>query len=153
LTAAAGAGISIYALFALAAEPACDDADIAALYGAYFPWASALATMLDSYVDQQEDALVSDHIYIEHYGSCSLAYASIQRLIICTLKEVGALPNCERHILVIACMVAMYLSKSSALSPEQRGTTVRFLSAGGSLSRLLWPILWLWRTAYGVREC
>jgi tetraprenyl-beta-curcumene synthase len=153
LTAAAGAGISIYALFALAAEPVCGQADIAELYGAYFPWASALATMLDSYVDQQEDTIASDHIYIEHYGSRAMAHNGIQRLITRTLKEMGALPNCERHILVIACMIAMYLSKSSALCPEQRATTIRFLSAAGSLPMLLWPALWLWRTAYGVREC
>ena len=150
LTAAAGAGISIYALFALAVEPACSDEVVASAYGAYFPWASALATMLDSYVDQREDAASGNHVYIEHYGSPTAARNGIRRLITQSLREAGALPHGERHILVISCMVAMYLSKSSALS--ERSTTWDFLISAGSLPKLLLPILWLWRSAYGQRS-
>lgn len=150
LAAAAGAGISIYALFALAVEPACTEEAVASSYGAYFPWASALATMLDSYVDQREDAASGNHIYIEHYGSAAAAHDGIRRLITQSLREAGALPHGERHILVISCMVAMYLSKGSALS--ERSTTWDFLASAGSLPKLLLPILWLWRSAYGQRS-
>lgn len=150
LTAAAGAGISIYALFALAVEPVCTDEAVAAAYGAYFPWASALATMLDSYVDQREDAASGNHVYIEHYGSPAAAHDGIRRLITQSLRQAGTLPHGERHVLVISCMVAMYLSKSSALN--ERSTTWDFLSSAGSLPKLLLPILWLWRSAYGQRS-
>lgn len=150
LTAAAGAGISIYALFALAVEPVCTDEAVTAAYDAYFPWASALATMLDSYVDQREDAASGNHVYIEHYGSPAAAHDGIRRLITQSLRQAGTLPHGERHVLVIACMVAMYLSKSSALN--ERSTTWDFLSSAGSLPKLLLPILWLWRSAYGQRS-
>ncbi|MGA9315754.1 MAG: DUF2600 family protein [Solirubrobacteraceae bacterium] len=153
LTAAAGAGISIYALFALTVESECTDADIDAVYGAYFPSASALATMLDSYVDQHEDALNEDHIYIRHYASSTLARQGIQRFITRSLQEAGALPNGERHILVIACMIAMYLSKDSALNRDLRPTTRVLLDGAGSLPKLLLPILWFWRSANGQRAC
>jgi tetraprenyl-beta-curcumene synthase len=151
LAAAAGAGISIYALFALATHPHCSDTHIASVYGAYFPWASALATMLDSYVDQDQDAANGDHVYIEHYASLTLANLGIRRLIRRSLTQAGALPDGERHALVIACMIAMYLSKDSALSAHRRSATKGLLDVSGSLTKLLLPILWLWRTAYGQR--
>jgi len=42
-------------------------------------------------------------------------------------------------------MVAMYLSKSSAWSPELRGGTLRIARSGGSLTMLLLPVLRAWR--------
>lgn len=152
LTAAAGAGISIYALFALAVEPVCTEETVAAVHGAYFPWASALATMLDSYVDQHEDAASGNHVYIEHYRSPTAARDGIRRLITQSLREAGALPHGERHVLVVSCMIAMYLSKSSALGAEAWSTTRDLLAGAGSLPKLLLPILWLWRSAYGQRS-
>jgi tetraprenyl-beta-curcumene synthase len=152
LAAAAGAGISIYALFALAVEPVCTDADMADVHRAYFPWASALATMLDSYVDQHEDAASGNHIYIEHYPSPVLAGHGTRRLIGRSLAEAKALPNGERHTVVIACMIAMYLSKDNALRGDMRDTTGSLLDAAGPLTKLLLPILWLWRSAYGQKE-
>lgn len=151
LAAAAGAGISIYALFALAVQSECSGVDIVAVYNAYFPWASALATMLDSYVDQQEDAQNEAHIYLEHYTLRVHAHRGIREMITRALREVGGLPEGERHTLVLGCMVAMYLSKDSALKRPQRATTLDFLAAAGSLPKLLLPVLWVWRSAYGQK--
>lgn len=108
--------------------------------------------MLDSYVDQREDAANGNHVYIEHYGSPIAAHDGIRRLITQSLREAGALPHGERHVLAISCMVAMYLSKSSALGAEAWSTTRNFLADAGSLPKLLLPILWLWRSAYGQRS-
>lgn len=152
LAAAAGAGLSIYALFALAVEPWCSDSDILRVYNAYFPWASALATMLDSYVDQAEDAANGDHVYIEHYDCQATADVGIGGLVRRSVLEAGALPNGERHTLLIACMVAMYLSKDSARVPAGRDTTQGFVGAGGSLTGILVPVLRLWRIAYAQRS-
>jgi len=148
LAAAAGAGLSIYALFALAAQPRCREREILRVYNAYFPWASAVATMLDSYVDQIEDATNGDHVYIEHYRSPASAEASMALLIRRSLREAAALHDGERHVLLVACMVAMYLSKDSARLPGSRATTRALVRAGGSLTRVLLPILRIWRSAY-----
>lgn len=148
LAAAAGAGLSIYALFALAVEQHSSQREIFMVYDAYFPWASALATMLDSYVDQVEDAANGDHVYIEHYQSPASANAGVSRLIRRSVLEARALPNGERHTLLIACMVAMYLSKDSARLLAHRDTTQGLVRAGGSLTGILRPILRLWRIAY-----
>jgi tetraprenyl-beta-curcumene synthase len=152
LAAAAGAGLSIYALFALAAQPCCHETEIRRVYNAYFPWTSAVATMLDSYVDQVEDTANGDHIYVEHYRSPASADASIVRLIRRSLWEAGALGDGERHVLLVACMVAMYLSKDSVYLPDSRARTRTLVRAGGSLTMILLPILRLWRTAYAQRS-
>jgi tetraprenyl-beta-curcumene synthase len=152
LTAAAGAGLAIYALFALAAESACDDTEIANAYRAYFPWASALATMLDSFVDQEEDAANGDHRYVAYYPTPELATQQIARLIRRCLHETQTLANSEGHALIAACMVAMYLSKDSARTPAMRARTRRLADAGGSLTRLLLPILRAWRIAFRQRS-
>ncbi|HXC23781.1 MAG TPA: DUF2600 family protein [Solirubrobacteraceae bacterium] len=152
LAAGAGAGLSIYALFALAVEPQYSHRHTIRICDAYFPWASALATMLDSYVDQAEDAAEGDHLYIEYYLSPKATEMGICRLIRRSVLEVGALPNGERHVLLVACMIAMYLSKDSARLPAHRETTQALIGAGGSLAGAMLPILRLWRFAYAQRS-
>jgi hypothetical protein len=49
-------------------------------------------------------------------------------------------------------MVAMYLSRDSAYTPELRASTRTLVDAGGSLTKLLLPILRTWRIAYGLRS-
>lgn len=148
LAAAAGAGLAIYALFALASEPRCTLIDIDRAYRMYFPWASALATMLDSFVDQIDDRRKGDHCYLSYYETDERATQSIERLMQRCLLESRALENSEGHILIVACMVAMYLSRDSARSPLLRQRTRRIMRAGGSLTRALLPVLRIWRIAY-----
>jgi hypothetical protein len=38
------------------------------------------------------------------------------------------------------------------LAPPRRKTTARLIRAGGSLARILHPLLRLWRTVYGLRS-
>ncbi len=148
LTSAASAGLTIIALLTLACESSCDETDIARIYGTYFPWTSALAAMLDSYVDQDEDAENGNHIYIAHYATPEQATQHICRLASRSLCEASTLKNADKHVLIAACMLAMYLSKDSARSPEFRNETKRMVAAGGSLTRALLPVLRLWRVAY-----
>ncbi len=152
LTGAAGAGLAIYALFALAAEPACSDTDVERAYHAYFPWTSALATMLDSFVDQAEDLANGDHCYVAYYQTPEQATERIAQILRRCLQETHALRNSERHTLIAACMVAMYLSKDSARSRALRAPTASLLRAGGQLSRFLLPILRLWRISNAQRS-
>lgn len=152
LTAAASTDLTIFALLALASESSCSDTAITQTTGAYFPWASALAALLDSYVDQAEDATNLDHSYVAHYATSDLATERICLFIKRCLEEAGALHNGETHVLIVASMFAMYLSKSSALTPAMRFTTERIVNSGGSLTRVLHPILRLWRTVYGLRS-
>jgi hypothetical protein len=61
------------------------------------------------------------------------------------------LRNGNRHMVIVACMVALYLSKDSALTPDTEPTSQMLLGAGGPLTALLGPVLRTWRTAYSLR--
>jgi tetraprenyl-beta-curcumene synthase len=152
LAGAAGAGLAIYALFTLASETDCTDTDVSRTYSAYFPWTSSVATMLDSYVDQVEDLANDDHCYVAYYQTPAQATERISRLVRRCLQETHTLRNTERHTLVAACMVAMYLSKDSARTMEMRARTQHLVNASGSLTKFLLPILRAWRTAFSQRS-
>lgn len=152
LSGACSAGLTIFALLALATERGYDQGAIEQTRSAYFPWTSVVATMLDSYVDQGDDAESGDHIYISHYLSRALAIERVASLLERCLREAARLRDGERHVVIAASMTALYLSKDSARSPAMRGSTKRLAAAGGALTRVLVPVLRLWRTAYAVRS-
>lgn len=152
LTGAASATLATHALLALATAPRLEGDEAVRTQRAYV-WINLLTTMLDSFVDQLEDVVNRDHSYVAHYPTQRAAVARIQRLIRRSLSEALALENGERHAVIVACMVAMYLSKDSARSPELRHWSACLAGAGGSLTRLLLPILRMWRIAYAQSGC
>lgn len=152
LTAAASTDLTLFALLALATDPIYSSERVGRTVDGYFPWASALAALLDSYVDQVEDTAHGDHSYVAHYGSPELAAERMCMFVRRCLAEASSLQRGTRHALIVASMFALYLSKSSALTPATYPTTKKLVSAGGSLTRVLHPILRLWRTAHGLRS-
>ncbi len=151
LTGAASASLTVHAFLALAAEPACSETDVRTTCAAYFPWLCAATTMLDSYVDQLEDAHNGDHRYIAHYPNDAQAAERLHELVTRAAVEARRLRNGHRHAVITACMVAMYLSKDSARTPEMRDVTAGLVRAGGSLTRVLLPVLRMWRIAFSQR--
>jgi tetraprenyl-beta-curcumene synthase len=152
LSGAASAPLAIHALLALAAEPICSEKDISGAYAAYFPWLAATTTMLDSYVDQDEDVESGDHSYVAHYQGHEQAVSSIQDLVLRSVIEVRALRNGHRHAVVAAAMIAMYLSKDAARTPALHAGTRILVRSGGSLTRLMLPILRIWRVVFDQRS-
>ena len=145
LAAAAGANLAIYALFALAAEEGCDPDRVEDTYRAYFPWTGALATMLDGFVDQFDDVRDGQHCYVAYYQPPDDATKQISRLVRRSLSETHSLEDSERHTLVAASMVAMYLSRDSARTSSLSTASRQLAQAGGSLTCALLPVLRLWR--------
>lgn len=146
-TAAASAFLP-HALLALAAEPLCEERDISKVLAAYFPWVSLVITMLDSYADQLDDVANGDHSYISHYADSDTAVQRLCEVVDLTARKTRDLHNGHRHATLVACMVAMHLSRDSACTPELRAGTRAMANAGGSLTRLLLPLLRIWRGAY-----
>jgi len=151
LSSAASASLAVHAFLALAAQPSCTEEDVRQACAAYFPWISGAATMLDSYVDQLEDEQEGNHRYVSHYESDALAHERLRLLVTRSVTEARRLRDGHRHALIAACMVAMYLSKDSARTPRLREGSASFIRAGGSLTRLLLPILRVWRIAVAQR--
>jgi tetraprenyl-beta-curcumene synthase len=166
LTAAASASLVPHVLLALAAEPRCEPSDIVAAHGAYLPWASLATAMLDSYADRLEDAAAGEHSYIAHYRDGredeggevdggevdgGEAIVRLAEIVARATSEAQGLRAGHRHAVIVACMVAMYLSKDSARSQAAHRDTDDLVRSGGSLVRLLLPVLRVWRIAYGQR--
>lgn len=152
LSGAASAPLTIHALLALAAEPHCSESEIAGVCAAYSPWLSATTTMLDSYVDQPEDLHNGDHSYVSHYPDPDSAVRGIRTLVQTSIAQACALRNGQRHAVIAASMIAMYLSKDTARTPQLRAGTDTFIRAGGALTRLLLPILRAWRVGNTQRS-
>jgi tetraprenyl-beta-curcumene synthase len=152
LTGAASASLTVHALLALAAEPGCRDSDVRASYTAYLPWISTTSTLLDSYVDQAEDLQHGSHSYMSHYSTPEIGARRLGELISQSAVNARELDRGHRHAVIVACMVAMYLSRDSAQTPEMRRTTQELIRRGGSLTKLLMPVLRLWRVFYRHRS-
>jgi tetraprenyl-beta-curcumene synthase len=148
LSGAASASLVVHVLLALAADPGCRDHDVGDVYAAYWPWISLATTMLDSYVDQAEDRANGNHSYVTHYLDDQTAILRIQLCIQRSAAAARELRRGELHAVIVASMVAMYLSKDSARAPELQAATRDLARAGGSLTLLLLPILRLWRIRY-----
>jgi tetraprenyl-beta-curcumene synthase len=151
LSGAASASMAIHALLAIAAEAEASERDIATVYAAYWPWISLTTTMLDSYVDWADDIASGDHSYVSHYPSETCAVRRLCQCIAKSARNALELPRGRQHAVIVAAMTAMYLSKSEATSRIPRATTRRLVLSGGSLARLLLPLLRTWRVAYSQR--
>jgi tetraprenyl-beta-curcumene synthase len=152
LASAASASLTVHAVLALASETPCPSEELERVYSAYFPWVSAIGTMLDSYVDEQEDLVHGNHIYISHYPNRADGLRRITEMVSRSTLEARRLNRGHRHAVIASCMVAMYLSKDSARADSMRADTRVMIQAGGTLALLMWPILRLWRIAYALRS-
>jgi tetraprenyl-beta-curcumene synthase len=150
-TGGASAWLTILALLAIAADSHRDLEDAEAIYGAYLPWISLAGTMLDSYGDAEQDTANAAHSYIAYYSGPEQATQRIAAIIHRSLREAGSLPNGARHVVIVSCMIAMYLSKDSVRTPGARTRTASFTHTAGPLARLLVPVLRVWRLIYNQR--
>ncbi len=150
-TAAASAYLP-HPLLALACEVDVDLETALRTQAAYFPWVSLAIAMLDSYVDQEEDRAESKHSYIAYYGAEALAVARVCEIVRRAIAEVRTLPGGSRHAVLVAAMVAMYLSKTDHDDDNARASVDQLLGAGGTVSRLLIPHLRAWRLLLDVSQ-
>ena len=148
LSGAASATLSVLALLTLAADPQLRDEQVAAVHAAYWPWISLATTMLDSWVDQADDRRNGHHSYVAHYGDPTVALLRVREIVAHGIAAARGLPHGHRHAVIVGCMVALYLSKERARTPAAR----ELARAGGSLVRLLVPILRGWRIVYAQRS-
>jgi tetraprenyl-beta-curcumene synthase len=140
------------ALFALAADPDLHEDDVVEAEAVYFPWVCAASTLLDAYVDQASDRAEGNHSYVEHYDSPAEMVERLCEIVYRSVHGARQLRNGERHALIAAGMVSMYLSKESARSPELRRATDRIARAAGSLPRVQLPIMRAMRAAQRLRD-
>ena len=121
------------------------------LLAAYWPWVSLATTMLDNYADQDDDVANGNHNYFTHYRDSPSGVRRLCGHIARAAQGTRDLPNGERHAVIVSAMVAMYISKECDGKPQTRRARRALTRSGGSLVRVLVPVLRAWRIAYGQR--
>jgi tetraprenyl-beta-curcumene synthase len=149
---AASAWLTVLALMAVAAESAPRPSYPSEVYLAYFPWISLTATLLDSYGDLMEDQLNEENSYIARYGSLEDAVRRIGEVMRRATLEARLLDHGERHCVILAAMIAMYLSKDSSRTPEMQSASQKLLESGDGLVAALGPVLRAWRVMFSLRD-
>jgi tetraprenyl-beta-curcumene synthase len=115
VAAAAGSSLAVHALIAAAAAPQLQAQDVAAIEAAYFPGIGALHSLLDSLVDQAEDAETGQLRLLDCYPSRRQAVEGLERLAKDSLAAARELPGPEhRHELLLIAMACSYLSAPEA---------------------------------------
>jgi tetraprenyl-beta-curcumene synthase len=132
--AAAGSSLGVYAQLALAADPSPSPSRVSALEQAYFPWIGGLHSLLDNLIDKHEDEAAGHRSLIEYYGP-QRAAERLHWLSREAIRRAQALADGRRHVLILAAMVANYLSSEQARAPELAPAGEAVLDAIGPLAR------------------
>jgi tetraprenyl-beta-curcumene synthase len=149
---AASAWLTVLALMTVAAEQSPMLGQAHEVFLAYFPWIALAATLLDSYDDMIEDRCNHTDNYLVRYGSFDLAVRRIDELVRRATDEARALHRGERHAIIVASMIALYLSKDSVRTPEMEATSRMLLRSSGPLTMFLGPVLRTWRIINSLRD-
>ncbi|MGP0101261.1 MAG: DUF2600 family protein [Solirubrobacteraceae bacterium] len=145
--ASAGSSLGLFALIAAAARPALLPAEAVAIERAYWPWVGALHSLLDSLVDEPEDAAVAQRCLLDYYATPQEAAARVQLLAREALRTVRALPNAHEHVLILAGMASFYLTAPEASSPTARLVSERVIETLGPVIRPSMAVFGARRTA------
>ncbi len=116
--AAAGSSLSVFALISAAARTTLQTTHVTALDVAYFPWIGSLHTLLDSLIDEPEDAITHQHCLTALYASAEEAASRLQTLAIRASEHAQALPDGEHHTMMLAAMVSFYLASPQGSDPR-----------------------------------
>ena len=131
--AACGSSLAIFAHVAAAADPGLTSGEVNAIDALYWPWAEALHIFLDSLIDRAEDRETHQHNLLDHYSSQDEMTERLGLLASETVER--ALDVAPHHRLILAGMVALYLSDEQAWTAFARPATERILAATGTLAK------------------
>jgi tetraprenyl-beta-curcumene synthase len=147
--AAAGSSLAVYALIAAAAQPALHPREAEALERAYFPWIGGLHSLLDNLIDKREDEAAGHRSLVEYYSPQRAA----QRMRWLAERASDAaleLPASNRHRVLLAGMIASYLSAPQARAAQLQPLGEAVREAGGPLMRPALLVFGLHRAALAV---
>jgi tetraprenyl-beta-curcumene synthase len=133
LGAACGSSLAIFAHLAAAADPGLTRSEVEAIEALYWPWAEALHILLDSLIDQAEDHATDQRNLIDYYASQDEVVERLDLLAREMVNRTAAVP--PHHRLILAAMVALYLSDEQAWIPSARPATERILQTTGTFAR------------------
>ncbi|MGC2372761.1 MAG: DUF2600 family protein [Solirubrobacteraceae bacterium] len=131
--AACGSSLAIFAHIAAAADPSLTPDDVNAIEALYWPWAEALHILLDSLIDRAEDRATQQPNLLDHYSSQAEMTERLGLLASETVKR--AQEVAPHHRLILAGMVALYLSDEQAWIASARPASELVLAVTGPLAK------------------
>ncbi len=117
LAAAAGSSLAVHALVASAAARRLAAAEVAAIDALYTGPAGALHSLLDSAVDQAEDAATGQLSLVGCYPTADAAARRLRQLAASARASARLLPGGRRHLALVAAMACNYLSEPQGAAP------------------------------------
>jgi tetraprenyl-beta-curcumene synthase len=113
---AAGAisSLAVHAVLATAALPAATAGDAVRVDAAYFPSICALSTLLDSTIDQADDAGTTNHRSTVYYDDGDHALKRLETITRTAWTAARALPGGRGHAAVLAGMTAFYAASGGS---------------------------------------
>lgn len=118
IAAAAGDPLGVFALLAAAGDPRTLDSDVTTIEQAYFPWIGALVWLMESLVDQHDDAGSGNHSYVGHYDSTQHGARRLATIAGHAALAAAGLPRGPSHAVLLAGVAGLYLSDPHAATPE-----------------------------------
>lgn len=147
LTAGASSLLTVLSALALALDRHASEDEAEATVRVYRRVAS-LSAILDSYMDRAEDERTGMNNYLDLYASLDAATERIGDLIERSLAEAGALPRGDRHRVLVASMVALFLTNRRIARGPMAGRTRELVMRGGVLTRGLVLPMSAWRVVH-----
>jgi tetraprenyl-beta-curcumene synthase len=152
LAAAGSSSLAVLALIAAAADPGTDVDAAERVRRAYFPWIEALSTLLDSVADRDDDLRTGELSFVGQYASQEAASARLAELTARAVAGARGLPRGERHVVLVAGMIAMHVSDAGAWRRWSEPLTRAVLGAADTpVMPLLLALLSRWRRMRGAR--
>lgn len=147
IAAAGSSSLAVLALLAAAADPRTSPASAERTRAAYFPWIEALSTLLDSLADCEHDVLTGELSFVGFYDSPAAASARLATVSARAIAAARSLPRGERQAVLVAGMIAMHLSESSAWTPATKPiATAVVRAADHAVMSFLLTLLRRWRS-------
>jgi tetraprenyl-beta-curcumene synthase len=131
--AAAGSSLGVFVLIAAAADPHLKAHEVAAIDEAYFPWIGGLHSLLDNLIDKREDEAAGHRSLVEYYGP-QRAAQRMSWLAERAERTARELPHGRRHTVILAAMIANYLSTPEAQSAPLAPVSEAVLATTGPLA-------------------
>lgn len=128
--AACGSSLPVFALLALAEEPALDDRRARETYAAYFPAISALHILLDYFIDQAEDQEHHELNFFACYADEADGLNRLSFLMRTARDRAAALPDGERHGFLLEAMCGFYLTHPKVFAQSLEAQSNFLLDAG-----------------------
>jgi tetraprenyl-beta-curcumene synthase len=140
--AAAGSSLPVHALIAASASPMLSGQDVSAIDAAYSSSIGALHSLLDSLVDELEDAASGQLRLIGCYRTTEEAATRMHGLAESAMDSARRLPDGRGHALLVAAMACSYLAECEHANARADAVAPGVRSPLGCIAR---PLLFVFR--------